>query len=180
MLCVNAISQVRASDQRADSRGALTFFLNDPAPAPSKAADYHTTMKNPITRLLSVAAIGSALLLSSCVSPYAGPNEKVGGVLGAAAGGLAGAIIGNQSGRPLEGGAIGGVIGALAGSALGSVNDDVYYGRSYSRPSYSYSRPTYYSGSYYRSYSAPRYYSSHSYCPPPVIHHHHGYGGHCW
>jgi len=131
-------------------------------------------MNHPIARLLSVLTMGTSLLLSSCVSPYAGPNEKVGGVLGAAAGGLAGAIIGNQSGRPLEGGAIGGVIGALAGGALGSVNDDIYYGRSYSRPTY------YSGGSYYRSHSRPRYYSSYNYCPPPVVHYHHGYGGHCW
>ena len=69
--------------------------------------------------------------LVSCVGPYGyypGPNQSVGGVLGAGTGALAGAVIGNQSGRPLEGAAIGGVVGALAGSAIGNAQDQVIYG----------------------------------------------------
>ncbi len=79
--------------------------------------------------------LASGLLFSttmvSCVGPYgyAGPNQSVGGVLGAGAGALAGAVIGNQSGRPLEGAAIGGAIGAVAGSAIGNAQDQVVYGR---------------------------------------------------
>ncbi len=79
--------------------------------------------------------IATGLLLSSsmvsCVSPYygyAGPNQGVGGVLGAGAGALAGAVIGNQSGRPLEGAAIGGVLGAVAGSVVGNAQDQIVYG----------------------------------------------------
>ena len=106
--------------------------------------------------------MGSALTLSSCVSPYyGGPNQRVGGVLGAATGALAGAVIGNQSDRPLEGAAIGGVVGALAGAALGDAQDQVVYGRGYSG----------YSGGYgYRP--APIYYGSPTYSyysPAPVI-----------
>ncbi len=122
-------------------------------------------MKTPslsLRRLGLLAAVGSALTLSSCVSPYyAGPNQRVGGVLGAATGALAGAVIGNQSDRPLEGAAIGGVVGALAGSALGGAQDQVVYGRSYpSYPSgYAYSpAPVYYGGPTYSYYS-----------PAPVI-----------
>jgi hypothetical protein len=108
-------------------------------------------MKTSIT--LACAALGTALILSSCVAPYpyyAGPNQATGGVLGAATGGIAGAIIGNQSGRPLEGAAIGGAIGAIAGSALGYADDAYRYG--YQRPA---------PANYY--YRAPAYYY-----PPPV------------
>jgi len=87
------------------------------------------------TSLRSLLTLATGLLLSSsmisCVGPYgyAGPNQSVGGVLGAGAGALAGAVIGNQSGRPLEGAAIGGAIGAVAGSAIGNAQDQVVYGR---------------------------------------------------
>lgn len=72
--------------------------------------------------------LGGALIcgtMVSCVGPYGygGPNQSIGGVLGAGTGALAGAVIGNQSGRPLEGAAIGGAIGALAGSAIGNAQD---------------------------------------------------------
>lgn len=85
--------------------------------------------------LRSLLVLATGLLFSStmisCVGPYgyAGPNQSVGGVLGAGAGALAGAVIGNQSGRPLEGAAIGGAIGAVAGSAIGNAQDQVVYGR---------------------------------------------------
>jgi hypothetical protein len=86
------------------------------------------------TRCRLVLALAGGLVLSSslvsCVSPYGyyGPNQSVGGVLGAGAGALAGAVIGNQSGRPLEGAAIGGALGAVAGSAIGNAQDRVVYG----------------------------------------------------
>jgi hypothetical protein len=112
-----------------------------------------------LRRLGLIAGLGVVFTLSSCVSPYyGGPNQRVGGVLGAATGALAGAVIGNQSDRPLEGAAIGGVVGALAGSALGGVQDEVVYGRSYPQ-SYGYSpAPVYYGGPSYSYYS-----------PAPVI-----------
>lgn len=83
---------------------------------------------------LIVTFMGCSLLcgsLVSCVGPYgyAGPNQSLGGVLGAGTGALAGAVIGNQSGRPLEGAAIGGGIGALAGSAIGNAQDQVAFGQ---------------------------------------------------
>lgn len=92
----------------------------------------NTPMKS-FAHLVS-SLLGGALLCStmvSCVGPYgyAGPNQNIGGVLGAGAGALAGAVIGNQSGRPLEGAAIGGALGALAGSAVGNAQDQVVYGQ---------------------------------------------------
>lgn len=119
----------------------------------------------------SCAGLLAAVSLSSCVTPYPGPHERVGGVLGAATGALAGGIIGHQSGSGLEGAAIGGVLGALAGSALGSVEDDYAYGS----PRYGYRHapppPAY--GGYYYAPRRPRHY----------YHHHHPgpyYGDPCW
>ena len=109
-------------------------------------------------RILAVAAVAvCSLNLSSCVSPYAGPNESIGGVLGAATGALAGGIIGNQRHRGLEGAAIGGVIGAVAGSVVGNANDNYYgyprYSRTYSPSYYDYPPPVVYT----RPYSGPSY-----------------------
>lgn len=84
-------------------------------------------MNSRFSHLALAFTLGFALTLSSCVTPYPGPNEQLGGVTGAIGGGALGAIIGNQSGRPLEGAAIGGALGALAGSAIGASNDQ-YYG----------------------------------------------------
>ncbi|MEN3944053.1 glycine zipper domain-containing protein [Prosthecobacter sp. SYSU 5D2] len=113
-------------------------------------------MKAKIHHLMALATVGLALTLSSCVSPYAGPHERDGAVIGAVGGGALGAIIGNQSGRPLEGAAIGGALGALAGSSIGASQDRRYYhrgGYGYSRPVYYRGGPRYspYRGSYYRS-----------------------------
>lgn len=78
--------------------------------------------------LYAAFVIAMGFSMTSCVSPYAGPNQSYGSVLGAGTGALAGAVIGNQSGRPLEGAAIGGALGALAGSAIGNAQDQVVYG----------------------------------------------------
>ncbi|MEY4484004.1 MAG: hypothetical protein RL693_1456 [Verrucomicrobiota bacterium] len=126
-------------------------------------------MKNPHILTLGVA-LTTLLSLSSCVSPYGGPNQSVGSVLGAATGAIAGAVIGNQTGRPLEGAAIGGAIGGVAGAALGSAQDDNYYNR------YEASAPLYPRRSYY-SYD-------YDYCPPPPpcrpYYVRPYYRGHCW
>jgi uncharacterized membrane protein YebE (DUF533 family) len=145
---------------------------------PGAARQSHHTQPNKMkaTRLFAAGLCLAAMSLSSCISPYAGPNERVGSVIGAGTGALAGAVIGNQSGRPLEGGAIGAVVGALAGSAIGGASDDVYFNRSYYRPRY------------YSSYPVTRYHSySYDYCPPVTYHHYHGggcyvphYRSHCW
>ncbi len=91
------------------------------------------TMKSIPHRMVMVGALGIALTLSSCISPYAGPNERQGAVVGAVGGGLLGAIIGNQSGRPLEGAAIGGLLGSLAGTQIGASRDSRYYYSNYNR-----------------------------------------------
>lgn len=128
------------------------------------------TMKTNLRHWVAAGALGLALTLTSCVSPYAGPNERDGAVVGAVGGGALGAIIGNQSGRPLEGAAIGGVLGSLAGASIGASQDDRYYGDGYGYP-----RPV-----YYRSY--PYGYRYGGYYPRPVYygrpyygyrHHHH-------
>jgi hypothetical protein len=109
-------------------------------------------MKAKIHHLLTLASVGVALTLTSCVSPYAGPHEREGAVVGAVGGGALGAMIGSHSGRPLEGAAIGGALGALAGSSIGASQDQRYY-RGYSRPVYYRGGPRYnpYRGNYYRS-----------------------------
>jgi uncharacterized membrane protein len=84
------------------------------------------------TPLFLAGITAAALSMSSCVSPYAGPNESVGSVVGATVGAVAGAIIGHQTGRPLEGAAIGGSIGSMAGGSLGHAQDAYTYG--YPRP----------------------------------------------
>ena len=89
--------------------------------------DILNPMKNQLSRLLIICGLGFSTVLTSCVGPYAGPNQRVGSVIGGATGAVAGAVIGNQSGRPLEGAAIGGAIGALAGAAIGGANDQAYY-----------------------------------------------------
>ena len=100
---------------------------------------------NPPQRRLLTLASGLLFLSSlvSCVGPYgygyAGPNQQVGGVVGAGVGALAGAVIGNQSCRPLEGAAIGGAIGAIAGSLIGNAQDQVAYGQ----PGYYAAAPVY-------------------------------------
>ncbi|HEY1082422.1 MAG TPA: YMGG-like glycine zipper-containing protein [Prosthecobacter sp.] len=116
-------------------------------------------MKTLFRHWAGAAAVGLALTLSSCVSPYAGPNERDGAVIGAVGGGTLGAIIGNQSGRPLEGAAIGGALGALAGASIGANRDDYYYG---GRPVYYRSSPRYYGYGYgyrrpYGYYGRPYY-----------------------
>lgn len=130
-------------------------------------------MKASLLRFLGVGSLGCLLTLTSCVNPYAGPNERNGTVYGALGGAALGGIIGSQSRRGLEGAAIGGVLGALAGQQIGQSRDQRYfigngygyrspsYSRSYYRSSYpSYSR-SYYSTPYYgRSYSPVRYGSS--------------------
>lgn len=94
-------------------------------------------MKSSFIRLLGVAALGSTLSLTSCVSPYAGPNERNGAVIGAAGGALLGGVIGNQSGRGLEGAAIGGLLGSLAGQQIGQNRDRQFFinrGRGWGAP----------------------------------------------
>lgn len=110
------------------------------------------TMKSISHRMVMVGALGIALTLSSCVSPYAGPNERQGAVVGAVGGGLLGAIIGNQSGRPLEGAAIGGLLGSLAGTQIGASRDSRYYYSNYNRGYYVRRQPV-----YHRTYSPYRY-----------------------
>ena len=116
------------------------------------------TMKTSLRRIIPVGALGIALTISSCVSPYYGaygPAPRNGAVIGALGGGAVGGIIGNQSGRGLEGAAIGAVLGTLAGSALNSGG----YGRPYGYNS-GYSRP-YYGSSYGGGYGyRPMRYSS--------------------
>ena len=90
-------------------------------------------MKTQIHPGITAGVLALALTLSSCVNPYAGPNEQNGAVVGAVGGGLLGAILGNQSGRPLEGAAIGGLLGSLAGSQVGASRDQRYYYGSYNR-----------------------------------------------
>lgn len=141
------------------------------------------TMKSIPQRMVMVGALGIALTFSSCVSPYAGPNERQGAVVGAVGGGLLGAIIGNQSGRPLEGAAIGGLLGSFAGTQIGASRDSRYYYSNYNRgysvrrqpvyqriynpyrpTPYRYSRTPYYgyrspyrSNYYFSSYNTPMY-----------------------
>ena len=91
------------------------------------------TMKLIPHRMVMVGALGIALTLSSCVSPYAGPNERQGAVVGAVGGGVLGAIIGNQSGRPLQGAAIGGLLGSLAGTQIGANRDARFFNSGYHR-----------------------------------------------
>lgn len=119
------------------------------------------TMKSITHHMVMVGAFGIALTLSSCVSPYAGPNERQGAVVGAVGGGLLGAIVGNQSGRPLEGAAIGGLLGSFAGTQIGASRDSRYYYSNY-HPGYGVRRyPVYrrnytpYRPSYYRYSRAP-------------------------
>lgn len=148
------------------------------------------TMKSKPHRLVMVGALGIALTFSSCVSPYAGPNERQGAVVGAVGGGLLGAIIGNQSGRPLQGAAIGGLLGSFAGTRIGASRDARYfygnhrgyyvrrqpvYHRTYTP--YRYSRSPYYGyGGPYRSnhfvssYNTPMYGFGRGW----------GYGPSCW
>lgn len=100
-------------------------------------------MKAKLHHILALASVGLALTLTSCVSPYAGPHEREGAVIGAVGGGALGAMIGNQSGRPLEGAAIGGALGALAGSSIGASQDQRYYRGGYGRPVYYRGGPRY-------------------------------------
>lgn len=127
-------------------------------PAWKRSPKHIHAMKTSLRRIIPVGALGIALTISSCVSPYYGaygPGPQNGAVAGAIGGGAVGGIIGNQSGRGLEGAAIGALLGTLAGSAL-SANQPYYgynggnYGRSYgyNRPYYGgYNRP-YYGGGY--------------------------------
>jgi hypothetical protein len=128
-------------------------------------------MKAPF-RFLCAAAVFPALLLSSCISAYPGPNEASGGVAGALLGAAAGGIIGHQSGSGLEGAAIGGVLGSILGSAAGYSQDRYYYGPP--PPAYGYVAPApvvvrpyggYYGGYYSRGYCAPRVYHHHHHSP---------------
>lgn len=116
--------------------------------------------------MVMVGALGIALTLSSCVSPYAGPNERQGAVVGAVGGGVLGAIIGNQSGRPLQGAAIGGLLGSLAGTQIGASRDARFF-----------------NSGYYRGYPVRRYpvyqrtYSPYRYGRAPVYGYHSPYRG---
>ena len=133
-------------------------------------------MKTKLRHLATFGAFGLALTLSSCVSPYAGPNEQSGAVAGALGGGALGAIIGNQSGRPLEGAAIGGLLGSLAGASLGASNDQ-YYG--YRQPAYYRPVPRYSYAPYgygYRPYRSHVYVSGYRYGPA----YGYGRGPRCW
>ena len=125
-------------------------------------------MKTSFTRLALAGLLAASLTLTSCVSPYAGPNERNGSVFGAFGGGALGAIIGNQSGRPLEGAAIGGLLGSLAGASLGANQDQYYYrgGRPvyYRNSPYRYGR-TPYRNSFYRPYRTSYYSSNFGYSP---------------
>jgi len=111
--------------------------------------------------MVAAGALALPLSFSSCVSPYAGPAEREGAVIGALGGAALGGIIGNQSGRGLEGAAIGGALGSLAGASIGASRDDRYYGRygyGYPRSGYGYRsygyRPVGYRYGYpYRTYS---------------------------
>lgn len=128
---------------------------------------------NSLARFAAGATLASASLLSSCVYPYAGPNEAAGSVLGAAAGAIAGGVIGHQSGYGLEGAAIGGVLGSLAGSTLGYAEDNYRYGPPL--PAYYYSpRPV------ARVYTGYSYYGPgpgcYDACPPPYY----GRRYRCW
>lgn len=135
------------------------------------------TMKTSLRFTALAAAFGLMLTATSCVSPYAGPNENHGAVMGAVGGGILGAIIGNQSGRPLEGAAIGGLLGSAAGSTLGASQDQRYYGY---QPAY-YAprpRPVVFAG-YQPFYAGPVPYRHH------VVISRHNYGawghsGRCW
>lgn len=130
-------------------------------------------MKTKLRHLATLGAVGLALTFTSCVSPYAGPNERDGAVIGAVGGGALGAMIGSHSGRPLEGAAIGGALGALAGSSIGASQDQRYYGYGYGRPVYYRSGPRYgysrygYPSRYYgyRPYRSGFYASSYRYGP---------------
>lgn len=123
-------------------------------------------MKTSLRRLAQASALGLTLLLASCVSPYAGPHERDGAVIGAVGGGTVGAIIGNQSGRPLEGALIGGALGSLAGSSIGANQDRYYYGGRpayvrpvhYRRAYHPYGPRPYRTGYYHRHYHRPYYY----------------------
>jgi uncharacterized membrane protein YebE (DUF533 family) len=134
-------------------------------------------MKTSLRFSALATAFGLLLTATSCVSPYAGPNENHGAVMGAVGGGILGAIIGNQSGRPLEGAAIGGLLGSAAGSTLGASQDQRYY--SYQPACYApRPRPVIFAG-----------YQPIHYGPVPFRHHvmisRHSYGswgpgGRCW
>ncbi|MCA1963308.1 MAG: glycine zipper 2TM domain-containing protein [Prosthecobacter sp.] len=100
-------------------------------------------MKTKLHRTVVTGALAAALTLTSCVNPYAGPNEQNGAVVGAVGGGVLGAIIGNQSGRPLEGAAIGGLLGSLAGSQIGASRDQRYFYGGWNRYHQVRGRPVY-------------------------------------
>lgn len=70
---------------------------------------------------LTLAAAGSALLLSNCADM--GPNTQRGATTGALIGAAAGGVIGHQSGNALEGAAIGAAAGGVAGGAYGNARD---------------------------------------------------------
>ncbi len=151
--------------------------VSSSAVALSKSAFTATAMKTSLRHLALVALLGLTGSLTSCVTPYPGPGERNGAVVGAIGGGTLGAIVGNQSGRPLEGAAIGGVLGALAGSALGA-NQDHYYG--YRQPAYYPTRADYGPRYYRRSsfYGGGGYYGGGYPCGPAFGG---GYGyGSCW
>ncbi len=160
-------------------------------------------MKASLPRFLGIGALGCLLTLTSCVSPYAGPNERNGTVYGALGGAALGGIIGNQSGRGLQGAAIGGLLGSLAGQQIGQSRDQRYYigGSRYGYPSYSrsYNRSSYpvsYSRSYYSTPYYGRSYSPYRYSPSRYSYNRFGsgfgfgspfgiglgssFGGYCW
>jgi hypothetical protein len=134
-------------------------------------------MKTKLHRMATIGALGMALTLTSCVNPYAGPNQQNGAVIGAVGGGLLGAMIGNQSGRPLEGAAIGGLLGSFAGSQIGASRDQRFYHTGNNR---------FYSNRYYGVRNRPVYvhrtvtpyrYGGWGYSPYRNVYSPFGYGG---
>ena len=131
------------------------------------------TMKTPLRLTALAGTFGLLLTATSCVSPYAGPNQNNGAVTGAVGGGILGAVIGNQSGRALEGAAIGGLIGSFAGSSLGANQDQRFYGN---QPAFFAPRPR---PMIFGGHQRPIAFRRHVMVPR----HHYGawgHGGHCW
>lgn len=86
-----------------------------------------------VGRMTAVAAV--LVLAVGCASPYGGPNQTGGTLIGAAAGGLVGSAFGSGSGR-LAATAIGTLAGAALGNAAGAQIDAnrAYYAGGYYGP----------------------------------------------
>ncbi|MEM6901825.1 MAG: glycine zipper 2TM domain-containing protein [Pseudomonadota bacterium] len=90
-----------------------------------------------VSRVTAMVAV--LVLAVGCASPYGGPNQTGGTLLGAAAGGLIGSTIGSGSGQ-LAATAIGTLVGAGIGNAAGAQIDATNY------------YPNYYHAGYYAPY----------------------------